>query len=838
MRQKDEPPMFVSSMADRRDLAKPMIPAVEQLPSFQSPSRNRQENVEAWRRRHAMPAATSNAPGEYRPEQKPHWEPPRTAYVGMPFQATSVAEQRCLMEEQDAALAADLQARENRSHQCHPLSPPPQGVPRPTRDQPPEWPAQPLHPSMPSRVQDIHQHSMLEETVQQLVHMNQNFCTTIEQQQEQFNCLLREGKHSDKPRAPSIAGQDKQTGLRFWLDAIPHFDRKKREDFFEWISKIEDAARQAANSTSDCHWTEYRIATLKARGSVFTHLKAKSDMTPWTKLKEGLQMEFSSLPTMIDAINALEERTQGPHETLDEYTQEFFRLNYTIHGTLPSLTHNKHIFNKYIRGLHEPELLRKCAKQQGSFDNLHDVATYAKLQSQKLRMQDMTVSHTPTQDSIMPLQETSKLPTPNRNHGVNNQNPSTGFATTPVPRVTPFTFYRMAPEDWTEDMIRSAAARWIDWKCHACKEFRHAKYICDAPAVRKWLEAFQLELCPSLAQERSKAQASQNSFHATHTHITQVNPSLVSPECFNQQMNQVVRAMNPKPKSPSKSSSSKAPPCAIQTTINTPRQPPVKGGPPKSKGPRLVTIKDKPTVIPSSGPTTRSQAQRNLTAQFNAFLHALELEETGPDEKKDLAEEQVAALSEAEETNDEVQYDPELAEDDISEGAPSETGEVANLSPARVSPETDLEAINHCLFPIRIHGHATRALYDTGATHSIISKALYDILSEPPELMPTRCSLQVGNGETLTLAGEVMLGFTLGPQHFSAWFLVSPHLIHLVILGTDFQRIGAVCLVYKKGKAHLVFLKQPKHTPTLAALTVGEPKIVCCLHLKETARFP
>ena len=68
--------------------------------------------------------------------------------------------------------------------------------------------------------------------------------------------------------------------------------------------------------------------------------------------------------------------------------------------------------------------------------------------------------------------------------------------------------------------------------------------------------------------------------------------------------------------------------------------------------------------------------------------------------------------------------------------------------------------------------------------------------------------------------------------------MVSPHLIHPVILGTDFQRIGAVCLVYKKGKAHLVFLKQPKHTPTLAALMVGEPKAMHRLCLKETTRFP
>ncbi len=229
--------------------------------------------------------------------------------------------------------------------------------------------------------------------------------------------------------------------------------------------------------------------------------------------------------------------------------------------------------------------------------------------------------------------------------------------------------------------------------------------------------------------------------------------------------------------------------------------------------------------------------QRDLSAQFNAFLHALELEEEIPDTKEEIIDEQVAVLSEAE-TEDEVQYDSEPIEDDVSNEAPEDAGEVAILSPAHAPADVEIEAINHSLFPIRIHGHASQALYDTGATHSVISKALYDTLQDPPELMPTRCSLQVGNGETLTLAGEVTLGFTLGPQHFSARFLVSPHLIHPVILGTDFQCIGAVCLVYKKGKAHLVFLKQPKHTPTLAALTVGEPKAVRRLRLKETTRFP
>ncbi len=307
MRQRDEPPRLVPSVAERRELAGSVIPAVEQLPPFQPPSLAQHENVEAWRRRHAMPPTEQGAPGDYSPEGRPQWEKPCAAYVGMPFQPTNATECQRQLEEQDAALAADLQAHEDHLHRSRPRSPLLQGLPRPARDRPPERPIRSPHPPTPTPIASAHQHSILEETVQQLVHMNQNFCTTIEQQQAQFNRLLQENKPPDRSKVPSIVGQERQTGLRFWLDAIPHFDGKKCEDFFEWISKIEDAARQAANSANDQHWTEYRIATLKARGSMFTHLKAKSDATPWIKLKEGLQMEFSSLPTMIDAINALEE---------------------------------------------------------------------------------------------------------------------------------------------------------------------------------------------------------------------------------------------------------------------------------------------------------------------------------------------------------------------------------------------------------------------------------------------------------------------------------------------------------------------------------------------------
>ena len=112
-----------------------------------------------------------------------------------------------------------------------------------------------------------------------------------------------------------------------------------------------------------------------------------------------------------------------------------------------------------------------------------------------------------------------------------------------------------------------------------------------------------------------------------------------------------------------------------------------------------MTIKDKPTVIPSSGPTTRSQ--------FNAFLHALELDEEAPEERKETVNEQVAALSETE-TEDEVQYDSKPVEDDASEGVPEEASEVAILSPARVPTDIELVPLTasfqkRCMTNCKIH---------------------------------------------------------------------------------------------------------------------------------------
>ncbi len=212
--------MFVPPVAERRELARSVIPAVEQLPPFQPPSLVQSENVEAWRRRHAMPPTEKGVPGDYSPERRPQWEKPRAAYVGMPFQPTNATDQRRQLEEQDAALAADLQAHEDRLYQSRPRLPPSQGVPQPARDKPPERPARSPHPPTPAPIVSAHQQSMLEETVQQLVHMNQNFCTTIEQQQAQFNRLLQENRPPDRSRVPSIAGQERQAygfGLTLFL---------------------------------------------------------------------------------------------------------------------------------------------------------------------------------------------------------------------------------------------------------------------------------------------------------------------------------------------------------------------------------------------------------------------------------------------------------------------------------------------------------------------------------------------------------------------------------------------------------------------------------------------
>ena len=76
-----------------------------------------------------MPPTEQGVSGEYLPERKPQWEKPCAAYVGMPFQPTSAMEQQRLLEEQDAALAADLQAHEDRLYRSRARLPPPQGSP-------------------------------------------------------------------------------------------------------------------------------------------------------------------------------------------------------------------------------------------------------------------------------------------------------------------------------------------------------------------------------------------------------------------------------------------------------------------------------------------------------------------------------------------------------------------------------------------------------------------------------------------------------------------------------------------------------------------------------------
>ena len=93
MRQREELLMFTPSVAEWRELAESVIPAVEQLPPFQPPSSAQHENVEAWRRRHAMPTVEKGVSGDYSPERRPQWEKPRAAYVGMPFQPTDATEQ-------------------------------------------------------------------------------------------------------------------------------------------------------------------------------------------------------------------------------------------------------------------------------------------------------------------------------------------------------------------------------------------------------------------------------------------------------------------------------------------------------------------------------------------------------------------------------------------------------------------------------------------------------------------------------------------------------------------------------------------------------------------------
>ena len=89
-------------------------------------------------------------------------------------------------------------------------------------------------------------------------------------------------------------------------------------------------------------------------------------------------------------------------------------------------------------------------------------------------------------------------------------------------------------------------------------------------------------------------------------------------------------------------------------------------------------------------------------------------------------------------------------------------------------------------FSARLSGMQCSCLLDTGSTISLISKAVFDILPNQPELANTATVAKTASRESLPLLGRTVLSFRVGSIIASVPMYVSGRIDVPRLLGLDF----------------------------------------------------
>lgn len=138
-----------------------------------------------------------------------------------------------------------------------------------------------------------------------------------------------------------------------------------------------------------------------------------------------------------------------------------------------------------------------------------------------------------------------------------------------------------------------------------------------------------------------------------------------------------------------------------------------------------------------------------------------------------------------------------------------------------------------------------RALIDTGAEVSLISRKMYNSLSFPPKVNKNQKPyLQAANGESLSVVGRVNLSFKMNGLPLSHNFYVTEGLNRCVILGRDWLRMNGVRIYFDLGCLRIgktyVKLQEDIHISSLVRINkklVIKPQTAVVCHAKLSSGF-
>ena len=261
-----------------------------------------------------------------------------------------------------------------------------------------------------------------------------------------------------KNRASDNSREDKsrsEIGKDF-LRAVPKFNGKNKSQFIEWILRIESAAQQIGDPEK---MSPSKIALLKSEGSVFITLSNYPAGKNWEEIKRELTINYSTIPTSAHGIVALQQRKQQSDETLEEYTNEFYRLLKIVKKISPEVCNDGAVILNYSKGILSREVREKTCQNLHKFLTLLDAALYAKTQEAKIQQQYIALlGRKEHSDQDITLFEVAE-------EGSNGQ-----------------------PQYLAERLI-SYALRYADIHCYGCQEKGHTNNMCKNTLFLKQVEA-------------------------------------------------------------------------------------------------------------------------------------------------------------------------------------------------------------------------------------------------------------------------------------------------------------------------------------------------------------
>ena len=131
---------------------------------------------------------------------------------------------------------------------------------------------------------------------------------------------------------------------------------------------------------------------------------------------------------------------------------------------------------------------------------------------------------------------------------------------------------------------------------------------------------------------------------------------------------------------------------------------------------------------------------------------------------------------------------------------------------------------NPIMYRVRVNGQTTTALFDTGASMSVISAKFFNSLNHKPKIITCRRTLRAAGGEELILKDECFLQIKTGKQTFRDRVTIAENLRHDYIIGAAMQRSYCIATGFSVTGRHFLsangqMLAHSILTPTIEAIS-------------------